>query len=78
MAKAQEKKDGLSFEAAADRLEKIVELLEAGEAPLEESLKLYEEGARLAAFCSEKLRAAEQTITLVTGAKGTGAPGDGE
>ena len=39
----------LSFEAALQRLEQIVSRLESGQAPLEESIALYEEGARLKA-----------------------------
>ncbi len=55
-----------SFEEAIERLERIVELLEKGELPLEESLKLFEEGVSLYKFCNEKLDDVEQKIeTLV-------------
>lgn len=53
----------MTFEAAIAKLEGIVNALEGGEQPLEESLKLYEEGSALAAFCYQKLSKAEQKIT---------------
>jgi exodeoxyribonuclease VII small subunit len=51
-----------SFEAALKQLEEIVQKLEKGELPLEESLKLYEEGIRLSRFCHAKLEEAEGRI----------------
>jgi exodeoxyribonuclease VII small subunit len=60
-----------SFEAALDALEGIVERLEKGELPLEESLKLYEEGIRLSRLCHGKLEEAEGRIeTLLKDARG--------
>lgn len=59
------KKD-LSFEEAMQRLEEIVSLLEAGELTLENSLKLFEEGASLSAVCSKKLDEAEQKIVKIS------------
>ena len=56
----------MTFEAAAARLSEIVDLLEKGDAPLEESMKLFEEGSELAAFCYHKLSAAEQKIKTIT------------
>lgn len=56
----------LTYEKAIVRLEEIVTLLEKNEASLEESIKLFEEGTRLTAFCSEKLKDAEQKITKLT------------
>ncbi len=52
-----------TYESAVTRLETIVEALEAGEGSLEESLKLYEEGAKLLSFCYSTLKNAEQKIT---------------
>ena len=52
----------LSFEASLDRLGEIVARLEAGNEPLEESMKLFEEGSALAGRCYEKLQKAEQKI----------------
>lgn len=53
----------ISFEAAMQQLEQIVDRLENGEESLDSSLKLYEEGSALAAFCYKKLQGAEQKIT---------------
>ncbi len=59
-----------TFEQAIRRLEEIVAQLEEGNLPLEESLKIYEEGVELTKFCSAKLNETEDKIkTLVkTGA----------
>jgi len=51
------------------RLEEIVSLLENGGAPLDETMSLYAEGAKLAAECSSKLEKAEQTIARVDSQK---------
>lgn len=48
------------------RLEEIVGLLESGKLPLEESMKLFEEGTKLSAECYETLKNAEQKITLLS------------
>ncbi len=57
----------LTYEQAYKRLEEIVEKLENGSVPLEESMKLFEEGTKLANFCNTKLNAAEQKFTqLIT------------
>lgn len=60
-----------SFEEALKRLEEIVQRLERGELPLEESLTCYEEGIRLSRFCHQKLEEAERKIeTLVRDVRG--------
>ncbi len=51
-----------TFEESLHRLEEIVEKLESGGVPLEESIKLYEEGITLAKACTERLTQAELTI----------------
>lgn len=57
----------LTYEQAYKRLEEIVEKLENGSVLLEESMKLFEEGTKLANFCNSKLNAAEQKFTqLIT------------
>lgn len=56
----------MSFEEAMERLEEIVRLLESGELPLDETVRLYEEGQRLRQFCERKLNAAEKRIKVVT------------
>lgn len=63
--------DHLSFEDALQRLEQIVSKLESGQAPLEESIALYEEGARLKAHCEARLKAAQLRVEkIVVGADG--------
>ena len=47
------------------RLEEIVRLLERGEAPLAESMKLFEEGTKLSATLGKLLDKAEQKVTVV-------------
>ena len=54
-----------SFEEALSRLEEIVGLLERGECGLDQSLKLFEEGAKLAGQCEEMLDKAEQKVNLL-------------
>ena len=56
----------LKFEKALERLEKIVEDLEAGNIPLEDALKKYEEGVKLSRLCQEKLTQAESKIEVLT------------
>ena len=50
------------FEQAMTRLEQIVAALERGDAPLSESLALFEEGAKLVSQCRKELDAAEQKV----------------
>ena len=56
-----------SFEEAMERLEVIVAKLEKGECSLDESLKLFEEGAKLAGQCGELLDQAELKVNLLLG-----------
>jgi exodeoxyribonuclease VII small subunit len=55
----------MTFEQALTRLEAIVRTLEAGELPLDETVRLYEEGQRLRNFCEQYLADAEQRITII-------------
>ena len=57
--------DNLSFEQALEKLESIVRKLEAGEMPLEESLKAFEEGVRLSGFCHRRLDEVEKKVQLL-------------
>jgi len=62
---------GMSFEQAATRIDEIVRLLERGDAPLDESLALFEEGAKLIKIAGKMLDEAEQVVTrLQKGADG--------
>ena len=64
-----------TFEQNIRRLEEIVAALEKGDAPLADSLALFEEGTRLIAACSGELdRAEQQVVKLMKGADG--APGE--
>jgi exodeoxyribonuclease VII small subunit len=56
----------IKFEDALQRLEQIVDQLESGDLPLEESLKVFEEGVALARRCSKYLEEAEKRIELLT------------
>ncbi len=53
------------FEDALNKLEKIVSKLEEGDIPLEESLRLFEEGIRLSRFCNQKLDEAEKKVEIL-------------
>ena len=53
------------FEEALNKLEKIVAKLEKGDLPLEDSLKLFEEGIRLSRFCNQKLDEAEGRVEIL-------------
>ncbi|MDB5468601.1 MAG: exodeoxyribonuclease small subunit [Caulobacter sp.] len=63
--------DALSFEDALKELERIVQTLESGQAPLEESISVYERGALLKAHCEKKLEAARLRVEKVVLAQGT-------
>ncbi len=58
--------ESLSFEEALKSLEKIVAELESGQAPLEKSLQLYQEGARLKALCEARLEAARLQVEKIS------------
>ena len=53
------------FEEALGRLEDIVKKMEAGDMTLEESLKAFEEGIKLARLCSRKLDEAERRVEIL-------------
>ena len=55
-----------TFEEAIVRLEEIVNSLEGGDAPLDESLELFEEAVALVNTCNKKLNEAEQKIKVLT------------
>ncbi len=64
-AKSDENGGELSFEAALARLEEIVRTLERGEAPLDQSIELYQEGDRLKRHCEARLKAAQARIEQI-------------
>ncbi len=79
---ANEDIKSLTFEKALEALEKIVEDLERGDVPLDESIRTYERGEALKAHCEKLLKAAEdkvEKIRLSREGKPTGTePLDGE
>ena len=55
-----------TFESAFERLEQILEKMNTGKTPLDESLKLFEEADQLIRLCSQRLTSAEQKVeTLI-------------
>lgn len=65
-------KENKTFEENLQRLEQIVRTMERGEAPLEESLKLFQEGTELVRSCGKLLDEAElQVKKVMTAADGT-------
>ncbi len=65
MAKPANDVSGLTFEKALAELEDIVQKLESGGAPLEDSIALYERGAALKAHCEAKLKSAQERIEKI-------------
>jgi exodeoxyribonuclease VII small subunit len=63
----------MDFEKKLSRLEEIVEKMESGEMPLEESLKLFEEGVKLSRECNVQLADAEQKVKLLLSVDDQGA-----
>ena len=55
----------IEFETALKKLEGIVEKLENGDLSLEEALKQYEEGVRMADVCTKKLTEAEKKVEVL-------------
>lgn len=59
-------KEYKTYEAAKKRLTEIAAKLEEKDISLEKSIELYEEGAKLAAICYEKLKDAELKISQIS------------
>ena len=64
-----------TFEEKMCRLEEIVRSMERGDAPLEESLKLFREGTELVRACGKLLEDARMQVTKIT-AGTDGTPGE--
>jgi exodeoxyribonuclease VII small subunit len=60
----------MSFEEAMAALEQVVGALERGEVPLDQSIALYERGAKLKAHCADKLKDAEEKVELIRAQEG--------
>ena len=63
---SEENVSEVSFEKAMAELEEVINKLEYGEVPLEDSIKLYERGAELKKICEAKLKEAEQKVKNIT------------
>jgi exodeoxyribonuclease VII small subunit len=66
--------DAPSFETAIKRLTEIVQVLERGEIPLEESLRLFEEGVKLSRVSQQKLDSAEKRVEQLLAVDEQGRP----
>ena len=62
-------KEPKSFEAALKRLEEIAAKLESGEAELEESLTIFQEGMQLSVWCQRKLDEAQKKLKILVRSK---------
>jgi exodeoxyribonuclease VII small subunit len=64
-AEANEDVKAMSFEQALDALEKIVDDLERGDVPLDQSIRIYERGEALKAHCDRLLKVAEDKVEKI-------------
>jgi exodeoxyribonuclease VII small subunit len=55
----------MSFEQALEALEEIVENLERGDVPLDQSIRIYERGEALKKHCDALLKAAEDKVEKI-------------
>ena len=62
---ANEDIKAMSFEKALEALEKIVDDLERGDVPLDQSIRIYERGEALKAHCDSLLKAAEDRVEKI-------------
>jgi exodeoxyribonuclease VII small subunit len=62
----------MDFEKKLTRLEEIVSKMEGGNLPLEEALKLFEEGVQHSRECQKQLTAAEEKIKVLLKVEGNG------
>ena len=63
-----------SFEEALEKLEKITRDLEEGDVSLEDSLKYFDEGVKLAEYCNSKLNDAQKKVEILLKKNGTREP----
>lgn len=72
----------LNFEQALSALEEVVQRLESGDVPLDQSISLYERGEKLRKLCQSRLDDAqariEKIVTDVNGAASSTAPFDSD
>ena len=60
------KKTNQTFESALERIEQIAARMETGDLPLDDLVRVYEEGLGLVRFCSERLEEAEKRLEIIT------------
>ena len=60
------KMEDMSFEDAIQELETIIDKLESGEVPLDETIALYDRGSELKKYCELKLQTAEEKIQRIS------------
>ena len=65
LSETNEDVKAMSFEQALDALEKIVDDLERGDVPLDQSIRIYERGEALKAHCDRLLKAAEDKVEKI-------------
>ena len=58
--------EDMSFEDAIQELETIIDKLESGEVPLDETISLYDRGSELKKYCEQKLQTAEEKIQRIS------------
>lgn len=64
---SNDKLDGTPYERIVEELDQVVQQLEAGDLPLEESLRAFERGVKLAAAAEARLEQAEQRVEVLQG-----------
>ena len=62
---SKNKEENITFEQAIEELETIINRLEEGDVPLDETIHLYEKGSELKEFCEKKLQSAEVKIQKI-------------
>ncbi len=65
----KQEKQKYTFEQALQRLEEIVNKLELGNVPLEETISLFQEGMELINFCNQKLEEVKHKVEIVVRTK---------
>ncbi len=70
----EEKENELSFEDALKQLEETVMKMERGELSLDDNIKCFETGNKLAKFCEKQLHKAEKKVEVLLGKSPDGEP----
>ena len=71
---SKEKEEELNFEDALKQLEETVKKMEQGELSLDENIKCFEKGNKLAAYCEKQLHKAEKKVEVLLGKDQEGNP----